>query len=87
MRGGGKRHSSIAQRVLHGQNEHVSPFVRTALAQPAVFIVHRNCSASSSGVFCLGLLRIKSFFLLAPGTKLLTTAVSLSCRLHERRSD
>lgn len=63
LRGGGRRHSSIAQRVLNGQNVYVSPFVRTALAQPAVFIVHRYCSASSSGVFCLGLLCIKGFFL------------------------
>lgn len=88
MRGGGRRHSSIAQRVLNGQNVYVSPFVRTALAQPAVFIVHRNCSASSSGVFCLGLLRIKDFFL-PLGTR--DKAVNYSCLsvtcLHERRSD
>lgn len=79
MRGGGRRHSSIAQRVLNGQNVYVSPFVRTALAQPAVFIVHRNCSASSSGVFCLGLLCIKGFFLpLGARNK----AINYSCLCH-----
>lgn len=88
MRGGGRRHSSIAQRVLNGQNVYVSPFVRTALAQPAVLFVHRNCSASSSGVFCLGLLCIKGFFL-PLGTR--DKAINYSCLsimcLHERRSD
>lgn len=76
VRGGGRRHSSIAQRVLNGQNVDVSPFVRTALAQPAVFIVHRNCSASSSSVFCLGLLCIKGFFL-PLGTR--DKAINYSC--------
>lgn len=88
VRGGGTRHSSIAQRVLNGQNVYVSPFVRTALAQPAVLFVHRNCSASSSGVFCLGLLCIKGFFLpLGTRDKAINySCLSLMC-LHERRAD
>lgn len=88
VRGGGRRHSSIAQRVLNGQNIYISPSVRTALAQPAVFIMHRNCSASSSGVCCLGLLCIKDFFL-PLGTR--DKAINYSCLsvtcLHERRAD